>query len=223
MHLHWLAWITGLLPFAGTAASAWIAMNLGLVPSCNPFWDGCTSISATGRHFPASLVFRAALLPAAAFTALFWLAAWRWLRQLGAPSRAAVHAVPVIGCLGAVALVIYVSFLGTDSEVYGFLRRFGVIHYFTLNYLAQLLVVRALYRLPGRPIPERRWMLLLCTGMLVIGLAAILLDLARFDTSRIDNVIEWNGALLLMALFWLCASAWRRTRYRFVTEVRRRG
>lgn len=220
MRMDWLAWTTGLLPIAGTAACAYVSMRLGLVPSCNPLLDGCTSISATGRHFPADMLFRAVMLPAAVFTALFWFAAWNWLKRLGAAPGAALHAVPAFGVLAGVFLVVYVSFLGTDGDVYRFLRRFGVFHFFAFTYLAQLLMLRALYRLPGTRIPERRWMLLLCTGMLVIGMAAVFLDLAQWDTSRLDNIIEWNGSLLLMAVIWLTAIAWRRTRYRLVPEVR---
>lgn len=223
MRMDWLAWTTGLLPVAGVAACAYLSMRLGLIPSCNPLLDGCTSISATGRTFPADLLFRAFILPTAVFTGLFWFAAWYWLRRLGAAPGAALHFVPACGLLAAIFLVVYVSFLGTDGDVYRFMRRFGVFHYFAFTYLAQLLMVRAMYRLPAVPIPERRWMLLLCSGMLVIGMAAILLDLARWDTTRIDNIIEWNGSLLLMAVFWLCAVAWRRTRYRLVPETRRPG
>lgn len=219
MRIGWLAWLTGLLPTAGVVASAWISMSQGLVPTCNPLLEGCTSISATGRYFPASLAFRAALLPAAALTVLFWLAGWRWLQVLGAPGRFAVNVIPVTGTLAAVFLVVYVSFLGTDGDFYSFMRRFGVIHYFSLTYLSQLLLTRGLYHYPGAPTGPCRLMVGLCAAMLVLGLIAVLVDLVAWDTNPVENVMEWNGALLMMLFFPVVAWAWRRTGFRFRPET----
>ncbi len=221
MHIGWLAWLTGLLPVIGVLASSWIAMTQGLVPTCNPLLEGCTSISATGRYFPASLAFRAAVLPTAALTVLFWLASWRWLRAIGAPGRFAVHVIPVTGTLAAIFLVVYVSFLGTDGEVYRFLRRFGVVHYFSMTYLSQLLLTRALYHYPSAPPGPRRLMVGLCTAMLALGLTAILVDLAAWDTNAVENVMEWNGGLLMMAFFPATAWAWQRTGLRLRLETGR--
>lgn len=218
MRMGWIAWATGLLPVAGVAVSAWIAMDQGLVPACNPFVEGCTSISATGRHFPADLAFRAALLPAAGLTAVFWLVCWQWLRSLGAPGGPGLHAIPVTGVLAALFLVVYVTFLGTQTEIYSFLRRFGVIHYFSMTYLSQLLATRALYRLPGVPVPARRSMLGLCLALLVLGLASILIDLVRWDTNAVENAMEWNGALLMMAFFPAAARGWRQSGFRLHFE-----
>lgn len=219
IRIGWLAWLTGLLPIAGVTASAAIAMAQGLVPACNPFLEGCSSISATGRQFPASLAFRAALLPAAALTALFWLACWQWLRSLGTPGSVGLHAIPFAGLLAGAFLVVYVSFLGTDTETYGFLRRFGVIHYFSMTLLSQLLLTRAVHRLPDAPDGPRRVMLALCAAMLALGLASVLIDLVRWDTNAVENVMEWNGALLMMFFFPTVAWAWRRTGFRLRIET----
>lgn len=220
MRIGWLAWLTGLLPVAGVVASAWIAMSQGLVPACNPLLEGCTSISATGRYFPASLAFRAAVLPTAALTVLFWLAAWRWLQVIGAPGRLAVHLIPVTGVLAAVFLVVYVTFLGTEGDVYRFMRRFGVIHYFSMTLLSQLLLTRGLYHFPAAPSGPCRLMVGLCAAMLALGLIAVLIDLAAWDTNPVENVMEWNGGLLMMAFFPATAWAWRRTGFRLRFETR---
>lgn len=221
--LGWLAWLTGLLPIIGVVASASISMGHGLVPTCNPLFEGCASISATGRYFPASLAFRAAVLPTAALTILFWLAAWRWLRAIEAPGRFAIHVIPVTGVLAAVFLVVYVSFLGTEGDVYDFMRRFGVIHYFSMTYLSQLLVTRGLYHHPEAPLGPCRLMVGLCAAMLVLGLIAILVDLVAWDTNPVENVMEWNGGLLMMAFFPATAWAWQRTGFRLRVQTGRGG
>lgn len=219
MRIDWLAWLTGLLPVIGVVVSTWIAMSHGLVPACNPLLEGCTSISATGRYFPASLAFRAAVLPTAALTVLFWLASWQWLKSIRAPGRLAINIIPVTGTLAAIFLVIYVSFLGTDGDVYRFMRRFGVIHYFSMTYLSQLLLTRGLYHHPKAPLGPRRLMVGLCAAMLGLGLVAILVDLAAWDTNPVENVMEWNGGLLMMAFFPATAWAWQRTGFRLRVQT----
>ncbi len=51
-------------------ASAWpawpLALRLGRIEACNPFVDGCVSISRAARHGLPIHIFRALLLPAAA-------------------------------------------------------------------------------------------------------------------------------------------------------------
>ena len=58
---------TGLLlalwPILIAHAAYAISVIENYVPLCNPYWDGCTSISRAGRHGWANHLFRAALLP----------------------------------------------------------------------------------------------------------------------------------------------------------------
>ncbi|HET9664237.1 MAG TPA: hypothetical protein VFP00_08410, partial [Burkholderiales bacterium] len=54
--------VIAVLPLAAIAASYAVAVRAGAVPACNPFLDGCTSISATGRYAPASYIFKPAHL-----------------------------------------------------------------------------------------------------------------------------------------------------------------
>ena len=52
MHIAPLALITGLLPLVCVHTTYLIAASHGHVPWCVPYWDSCTSISATGRQLP---------------------------------------------------------------------------------------------------------------------------------------------------------------------------
>ena len=65
-----LALLAGALP-ALAALVAWgLSIRFALAPECNPFIDGCVSISRAARHGLPNHVFRAIALPAAgwAFT-----------------------------------------------------------------------------------------------------------------------------------------------------------
>lgn len=54
--------IAGLLPIVAIHLSLLIAIDAGAIQGCNPYFEGCTSISATGRYVPASYLFRPAMM-----------------------------------------------------------------------------------------------------------------------------------------------------------------
>jgi len=62
--------IAGGLPAAAALAAWLLSMRLDLIPVCNPFFDGCVSISRAARHELPNHIFRACVLPAAALQAL---------------------------------------------------------------------------------------------------------------------------------------------------------
>jgi len=80
-----LALVAGLLPAVAALLALALALQAGLVPACNPFVDGCVSISRAARHGLPNHVFRALVLPAAVLQALAWLLQARAL-SLAAPA-----------------------------------------------------------------------------------------------------------------------------------------
>src|SRR5210317_2029820 len=95
--------ILGLAPIAGVTAAYLLNIDAGLLPSCMPFIEGCTSISSTGRYAPGSMVFRAILLPQAALLAVFWWMNAAWLQSLDVRASGR-RIVLVSGIAGATAL-----------------------------------------------------------------------------------------------------------------------
>ena len=51
-----------LLPLVATLVAYGLSIRLGLVPACNPFIEGCVSISRAARHDLPNILFRALLL-----------------------------------------------------------------------------------------------------------------------------------------------------------------
>lgn len=187
----------------------------GQVDGCFPYLEGCTSISRAARQAPAIHLFRAVMIPVAAAMAATWMLVAAWLRALGEPARHIPRALAGLGVTGAVFLVLYAVFLGTEGVVYGLLRRYGVTMFFAFTALAELILTsrllgmtaRGATRLPG-------WltgtMYACCAGMLGLGLANI--PVANvLDIDAAGNVIEWLFALLMFGYFGLLAAAWRRT------------
>lgn len=211
--------VTGLLPVVAIHLSFLIATAAERIPSCLPYVDGCTSISATGRYPPASYLFKPAMLASAVALLLFWLCSVAWLRALdaaaGRPVRGARH-IAVMGGIGSLALVLYVTFLGTQEPFYEFMRRFGIYLFFLFTILAQLaLALRMVAH--AREVADRP---LLGTGRVQLALAAVpfvlgalnlLLKAVLADADRAENVIEWIVVVQMQAYFVAAYVAWRQT------------
>ena len=213
-----LALVAGLLPLVATVLAASLSMQQGLVPACNPFWDGCTSISRAARYELPNILFRALMLPAATLQALVWVAVARWLMQCGAAGRGVAWIAP-LGVVAGIALVVYGSFLGTEGPIYRWLRQYGTVVYFGFTCLNLLLTgnaVQALVRVRKLFMP--RWlehaMVALASTLVLLGLGNALVAAAFGEPlkGRVENVTEWWGALIFVLGFCAIAAMWWRER-----------
>lgn len=210
-----IAGAAALLPLLTVAISYGVSVLQGSVPACAPPLEGCTSISAAGRHGAAWILFKVGMLPAAALLAAFWWQADRFLSEHGEHSRALARTMLIAGLTGAAFLVLYTIFLGSKGDIYNLMRRFGVTFYFGGTYLAQLLMVARLRRLEaaGRPAISTRLTraaFVLVTALLLLGLGSIPVSNFVADKDGIENAIEWNFCLLLLCFYAIIGLAWRR-------------
>ncbi|MDO8419799.1 MAG: hypothetical protein Q7S90_07165 [Rubrivivax sp.] len=211
-----LALLAGLLPAAAALLALWLAVRAGLVPACNPFIDGCVSISRAARHDLPNHVFRALMLPAATLQGLVWLLTARWLRA-GLGATPGLRALAPLGLAAAVALVLYGSFLGTEGQAYRWLRQYGTVVYFGFTCLCLLLAGDAMVRLAAshrlalpRALP--RALALLAVLLVTLGLVNAIVAALFGDAvkARIENVTEWWGALVFVLGFAALAAIWWR-------------
>jgi hypothetical protein len=211
-----LALLAGLLPLVATLAAWALSVRLELVPACNPFWDGCTSISRAARHELPNHLFRALMLPAATLQGLVWLLAVQWLVREQGP-RAGLRALAVLGVVAAAALVLYATFLGTEGRAYRLLRQYGTVVYFGFTCIAMLLLGEALRRLQMQA-PQRlpaalvhAHVAMACTLVVLgVGNAIVAATMGPAWKGRVENVTEWWGALLFVLCFWALAAVWWR-------------
>jgi hypothetical protein len=171
------------------------------VPLCNPYWDGCTSISRAGRHGWANHLFKGALLPYTVPLAIYWWLNQRWLLALGSAGSRAMLAC---GWIGALFMILYVTFLGTEGATYQLMRRYGINVYFGGTFLAQVLLalrLRSLARQGRAPSPP--WLapalariaaVVLAIGLFYVG---VRLGLAS-DQDRWENGMQSSIALTVL-------------------------
>lgn len=227
---NWPAWplpfFAGLLPFVGTVLAYTLSVQLGLIEACNPFLDGCVSISRAARHGLPNHLFRAMLLPAAALQALCWLLCGPWLRALGAAPTRKLCALPWVGAGAALFLILYGTFLGTDGEAYRWMRRYGVMLYFGGTCISMLVVSDSAQGLTHQARAVARLLIALCMALPLLGLANAFAPLFHADDqtrASLQNVTEWWGALVFTLFFVAITWLWRATRFEIRFELRGNG
>jgi hypothetical protein len=197
--------IIGLAPIFGVTAAYWLNVDAGVLPACMPLLDGCTSISSAGRTMPGTMPFRAVLLPQAALLAMLWWISTRWLKQVSPASRSP-RAIMICGLAGSIALILYVTFLGTQQPFYEFMKHFGIYFYFLGTALSQVFFT---WSMPRSKL--RNLMLFVIGTPFVLGLLNLLQKAVLAHPNNIENRIEWTAALLMQVWFVCLYFAWRRS------------
>ena len=209
------------MPVLATLIAWQLSMHLNLIPACNPFFEGCVSVSRAARHGLPNSVFRAIVLPAAALQGLTWMLCRVWLIELGAPHQRWLRHLGWIGVTAAIALALYGAFLGTEGHAYRLLRQYGTAVYFGFTCISMLIAGDAINRV-GRSCPALTRarldlaLLALVAALLLTGLINVFVGpLFDADTKdRIENVAEWWGGCILSIVFVVLAWLWRRTDFR---------
>jgi hypothetical protein len=231
--LSWALWTlplaAGLLPAVAVVVALHLSVRLQLIPPCNPWFEGCVSISAAARHDLPNQIFRALMLPAAALQGVTWLLCAGWLKGMGVVADRLLRALPWLGLLAAVSLVLYGTFLGTEGVPYRWMRRYGVVFYFGLTCICMVNAAGHLHRLAGRgaialPLRFDRVLLGLCVLLVGLGLASGFSPLYATDgqaRDRLGNALEWNAASIFTLYFLSLAWLWHATRFRARLTVER--
>ncbi len=208
MRLAPFALFTGLLPLVCVHLTYLLAASYGHVDWCVPYWDSCTSISATGRELPEKLLFKLLMLPASSCALGFWWVAGYWLRlTYGGVSRAML----ATGSIAALFLMLYVVALG-EGEAYRWARQTGIVLFFSLTYVAQLCFLVRMARMPhGNQAIHRvfRWQSLAAILLLAIGILSVVLDAFYADYDSIEDAFEWVMMLFVALQFCSHYPLWK--------------
>jgi hypothetical protein len=205
--------IAGMLMLVAAVSAWWISVAHDYIPYCNPFFDGCVSISRAARHGLANHVFRALVLPSAPIQIATWVLCAAWLVRCGAIGRS-LQWLPWLGVVAAIALVSYGTFLGTEGPTYRWLRRYGTVVYFGFTYVCILIAtghVRRLVRSGALEVPARLDVILIVLTALTLLVAIAHVFVAPFLDEllkdRVENAVEWfvglSFTLFFLALGWL--------------------
>ena len=201
-------------PLIGIAVAYWLGASHEHLPACNQWLDGCTSISSTGRYPPGDRLFRAALLPQAAWLILTWYFTGLWLRSLLPGTRIDRLVLP-LGFVGAVALVVYISYLASNDPFYEVMKTWGIYFYFAGTALCQVAVSASV---PASRL--RQVMLWICVTPFALGVFNLVQKALLTDINSIENRIEWVVSLLMQLWFITLYVAWRKTGFRVAVVAR---
>jgi len=216
-----LALILTILPILASNGAYLLSAYNEFIPWCIPYIDGCTTISRAARSGNSIFLFRVIMIIYSVLLIWFWIYAQHWLNLLYGHTTKVARIILWLGVIGAIFLMIYIDFLGTTGEVNRFMRRFGIMVFFTLTPLAQLLMLNQHFNiLKTRPECNIRpktlqYQLIILLLMLVIGIISILLGATQNKTYESENIIEWNYSILLTMYFAGMIFMWKDYRFYF--------
>ena len=227
-----LALFVTILPLFAINLAYIISASAELVPRCIPYIEGCTSISRAARQGEAIFLFRASMIVNAILLMWYWRFAQCWLNKLriqGAVTamERSAQIMLWLGVVGAFFLILYANYLGASGEFYRFMRRYGVIFYFTFTPLAQLIMVNQLYKLrklaPDLDIKPGvlHYQLTILVLILLLGLISLLLSYTQGSNFERENIIEWNFALLSTMFFGGSVVMWKNLKFKLSIDTGR--
>jgi len=217
--------LAGIVPVIAIFAAYGLGVRSGQLPSCFPLLDGCVSISATGRQPPGSYLFRAVQLPFAAVLMVLWFFCKQWLQELdNESSQVRIRIMYVSGLISAFALIVYVTFLGSNESFYEFMRRFGIYGYFLGLAVAQLMASLTLFAhavsVRSRVLRQLALAMLAVVALpFILGIVNLVLKAILADADASENRIEWIASLLAQGWYVLLYFAWRRTGFEVVVKA----
>ena len=200
----WLPPLLGAILAATAVHAAWLVSRAaGHVPDCIPHLEGCHSVSEAARYGAANVLFKVLMIPNAFVQVWTWAVAARWVAGRAGADRGLFP----LGVVAGVALLVYAIALGTDGDIYTWLRRYGVKFYFVSTFCAMLVFVRQLRQLaPASRLTQA--LLWMCVAMLALGMANVLAPLAGVDEDFKDNfrdALEWQLVTLFTLWFLVLA------------------
>jgi hypothetical protein len=214
-----LAIIITVLPLIATNAVYLLSAYETNVPWCNPYFDGCTTISKAARSGNSIYIYRAAMFIYSVLLIMFWVSTRQWLARITGEATKLSNIIMWLGIIGALFLMIYIDFLGTTGEVNRFMRRYGIMVFFTFTPLAQVLLLKLHYKTlttgasSGLKRPVLSFQLYVLLIMAIIGITSIFLEALQLKTYESENIVEWNFAFLLNMYFAAMIFIWRDFRY----------
>lgn len=212
---HVIAFAAALLPGAALVITFILSAQAGHIAWCMPLVDGCTSISGAARNGISLYIFRMLVVPAAVLQLAFWVFLLDWFRPHGQDAWQTARRTLALGVCSVLFLTLYANFLGTEGSVYTFLRRLGIYVYFATTVTAHLLITLNVHRLSNAALvtPLLRGMSLVSLGMLLLALSQAYIKLFVEDHRSIENVIEWNIAIVMHLPFLVFGYYWYKSDY----------
>ena len=212
-----IPFVLGVLAIIAGNVSFILSVNEGFVETCFPYFEGCTSISKTGRQGLSFIVFKLIILPVMTLLSIYWLLSYNLIKNSIEVHKLTLKIMITSGVIGSIFGIIYASFLGSEGNIYQLLRRFGIYFFFLGTYLSQVLEVYLLFR--SKKNHNSIYLKIMKFLSYLIGLVNVfsipIYGLIEED-DWLENVLEWNITLLIFIYFILVSLFWKEKNYLFI-------
>ena len=186
--------LVSIIPFIAIHLSFILSVQNEYLSLCNPYIDGCYSISRVARQPSSIIIFKVLMLISALFLFFLW-------PRLFKPNYNKL--LILIGRLGSLFLIAYIVALGEEGFFYEIMRRFGVFIFYIFTLISQWVFTFS------TQMRIRRFFLknFLINIIVFLQLLAFLLAIPFFiffkNYGYIENIIEWWITLLITLWFFI--------------------
>jgi hypothetical protein len=161
------------------------------------------------------------MMPTAALLVFFWYLQSIWLKQITEKTHRSIF---ILGGIGALFLILYVNFLGSEGDFYQFMRRYGITFYFALTVLAQMLSIRNLQKARQALAKQSQQYLKIQFILMILywclGIANVTIKATGVSwVDQAENIIEWHFALYMSLYFGLTAMMWKRSKFNWRFKI----
>ena len=186
--------LVSIIPFIAIHLSFILSVQNEYLSLCNPYIDGCYSISRVARQPSSIIIFKVLMLISALLLFFLW-------PKLFKPNYNKM--LILIGRLGSLFLIAYIVALGEEGFFYEIMRRFGVFIFYIFTLISQWVFTFS------TQMRIRRFFLknFLINIIVFLQLLAFLLAIPFFiffkNYGYIENIIEWWITLLITLWFFI--------------------
>ena len=186
--------LVSIIPFIAIHLSFILSVQNEYLSLCNPYIDGCYSISRVARQPSSIIIFKVLMLVSA--LSLFFL----WPRLFKPKHN---KTLILIGRIGSLFLIAYIVALGEEGFLYELMRRFGVFIFYIFTLISQW--VFTFYA----DIRKRKFFIknFLINIIVFLEFLAFLLAIPFFlfvkNYGYVENIIEWWITLLITLWFFI--------------------
>jgi hypothetical protein len=190
---------------------------LNILDLCNPFINGCYSISRVGRSYPAVLLFKPMMIITIILMIAYFFEHYRIFKKF-LLNKIFLNLILLSGLVSSFSLLVYIIFLGVEgSEIWRFMRRGGIFIYIISLIISQFLIILTYLKIKNGyqiiisskiiNINFYYNVLLITFGIIIIPL----IDIFSLTTSwYVKNIVQWNYFLLMNLFFFNTYFIWKK-------------
>ena len=193
LNLRYHLLLVSLLPFLAIHLSLILSIQYNFLVICNPYIDGCYSISRVARQPYSIIIFKSLMTVSSGL--LFFL--WQKIYNKGNNKT-----FILIGRTGSLFLLLYVLALGNDGFIYEFMRRIGVFIFYILTLTSQWLFTFSQDITVSKFLINIQLLRLISIIQLIIFFLSLPFFLIVKNDGFIENIFEWWLTLLIIIWFF---------------------